>query len=146
MLTEMEMERLLRDPMIKGAAKRVIHAPIGTSHAAGSADRALSMWIAVLTHQFLHSIHAASNPLVEKVWTFAKGRADIDMRVGVNGFYRKFKIETSMTGPTSFKLQIRSWHHGPGGSGMSGGESLWVRYGAFRGQGDLEGIDTLPLH
>ncbi len=143
MMTEREMEMLLHDPRIKGAAKSLTAAPVGTNFATGTADRALSLWIAVLTHQFLHSIHAAQHPLVERVWTFAQGKADIDMRVGVNGIYRKFKVETSMTGPTSFKLQIRSWHNSPGG--MHERESQWVRYGAYRGNGTFQGIDTLPI-
>ena len=144
MMTEREMENLLHDPKVKHAAKSVRPAPIGTNYITGSADRALSMWIAVLTHQFLRSIHAVSHPLVEKVWTFAQGRSDIDMRVGAHGGYRKFKVETSMTGPQTFKLQIRSWYKSQGMIGIGEREDVWVRYGAYRGEGNFEGIETLP--
>lgn len=137
MMTEREMENLLHDPKVKLAAKALRPAPIGTTYATNSADRALSMWIAVLTHQFLRSIHAVSHPLVEKVWTFAQGRSDIDMRVGAHGGYRKFKVETSMTGPQTFKLQIRTFH--------GAYDTCWERYGVYRGEGTYRGIETLPI-
>ena len=145
MINERQIENLLHDPRVTGAARSVRPVPLGTNYATDSAERALAMWIAVLTQQFLRSIHAVSNPLVEKVWIFARGKTDIDMRVGAHGVYRKFKVETSMTGPQTFKLQIRSWHKELFGFGVKDLEDLWVRYGVYRGEGDHKGIDTLPI-
>ena len=145
MMNERQIENLLHDPRIKGAGRSLRPVPLGTDHASDSAERALAIWIAVLTQHFLRSIHAVSNPLVEKVWTFARGKADIDMRVGVHGAYRKFKVETSVTGPQTFKLQIRAWHKALVGFHVKDLEDVWTRYGVYRGEGDYEGIETLPI-
>lgn len=145
MISEREIENLIHHPTVQAQARHARPGVVATNYATDSAERALAMWIAISTKQYLRSIHAASNPLVEKVWSFARGNADIDMRVGVNGAYRKFKVETSMTGPQTFKLQIRSWHKGLVGFSVHEQQDLWVRYGAYRGSGGYEGIETLPV-
>lgn len=138
-MTEREIDELIRDPKIKMAAA---HArPMGVSSFAGAdrTEKAVANWVAVLTRVYLKAQGAVSNPLVEKVWAFAGGTVDVDMRVGVQGTYKKFKVTAELSGPTSLVLRIHSWNK------FGRPEPPWVRYGAYRGGNLAEGIETLPL-
>jgi hypothetical protein len=145
MTTEKELDDLMRNPMIQHV---VAHAhpfarhearlqPIGAP--ANRPEMALAGWIAVQTKVFLKGRGAASNPLIEKVWKFTDGNAEIDIRVGISGSTKKFKITTGMTGPTSFRLRIVTWN-------AQGKEDCeWERFGSYRGNNVAAGIDTLPV-
>ena len=147
MITEKEFSDVIQLPMIKHVADRarpfatheIRLPPIASSVANNRSEMALAYWIATLTKVFLKARGAASNPLIERVWKFANGEVDVDIRVGIRGGYHKFKLTTSMTGPTSFQLRIYSWN--------AGGQKIcdFERYGALRGNAQQQGIDTLPV-
>ena len=145
MISERELEQLMHDPLIQKAAAPARPMGVWRSNVEDRAANALAAWIAVLTRQYLRHIGAASAPIVEKVWKFQGGVVDIDMRVGVHGAYRKLKIETGMVGPHTIKLQIRDWHKSLVGFAVKDREDRWERFGAYRGNSDREGIETLPV-
>lgn len=145
MISERELEQLIHNPLIRKAAAHARPIGVWRSTADDRAANALAAWIAVLTRQYLRDIGAASAPLVEKIWKFSGGAVDIDMRVGVNGAYRKLKIETGMVGPYTIKLQIRDWHKALVGFAVQDREDRWERFGAYRGNDDRQGIETLPV-
>src|SRR5688572_12252614 len=107
-MTEREIDELIRNPKIKMAAAH--SRPTGVSSFADEnrSERAVANWVAVLTNVYLKAHGAGSNPLVEKVWTFGGGNVDVDMRVGMHGVYKKFKVTAELSGPTSMVLRIQS--------------------------------------
>jgi hypothetical protein len=146
MITEKDLDELMRNPMIQHVAAQAhpfaLHEtrlqPVASNAATNRSERTLAYWIAVQTKVFLKARGAASNPLIEKVWKFADGDADIDIRVGIHGGYKKFKIKTARTGLTSFHLKIVTWN-------AQGREDCeWERYGSYRGNDAKACIDTLP--
>jgi hypothetical protein len=147
MITEIEFNAIIQNPLIQQVAARArpfatheIRLPPVASRAVNNrSEMALANWIAVLTKVFLKARGAASNPLIERVWKFADGNVDIDIRVGIHGGYHKFKVVADMTGPTSFRLKIYSWN--PRGEKICDFE----RFGALRGNVDRQGIETLPV-
>ncbi len=139
MITEKELDGKFRNPMIRRAAAPARTLGVVSYAADNRTEDSLANWIVTLTRVYVRHIGGASNPMVEKVWTFANGKADIDMRIGVHGFYKKFKITTEMSGPASLVLRISSWNK------FGQPEAQWIRYGAYRGGSQGEGIETLPV-
>ena len=147
---EVEFFKILDNPLVKTTAAHVkpfakhgsrITAVATSTQDVGAnrSERALAIWIAVLLRVYLHTRGAASGPLVEKVWKFAAGEADIDIRVGINGENHFFKVITSMSGPTSFRLRIYSWTNGKRSCD-------WERFGSYLGDQSHAGIETLPVN
>ena len=146
MIAEKEFNDIMMLPLIQHVAAKArpfhiheVRLPSVASNAANRSEMALAYWVAVLTKVFLKAQGAAPNPLIERVWTFADGIVDIDIRVGVRGGYRKFKLTTKMTGPTTFHLRIISWN----AQGRDVCE--FERFGSLRGNADHQGIETLPV-
>ena len=100
---------------------------------------AVASWIVNLTKSFLRSNGATHTPMIERIWVFSADKTDVDMRIGVQGRYKKLKVTTEMTGPAALRLRIQSWN----AAGRP--ESPWERYGTFRGNGMTREIETLPL-
>jgi hypothetical protein len=146
MITEKDLDDLIRNPMIQHVvaksrpfAAHEVHLPAVVSNAADDrSEKALAFWIVVQIKTFLKERGAASHPMIEKVWKCAGGNTDVDIRVGTHGGYEKFKIKTSMSGPTSFHLKIVTWN----GNGKEDCE--WERFGAYRGNANGGAIETLP--
>jgi hypothetical protein len=146
MITEKDLDDLMRNPTIQHVAAQA-HPfaghetrlqPVASSAPANRSERALLFWIAVQTKVFLKHRGAVPNPMIEKVWKFADGDADVDIRAGIQGSYKKFKIKTSRTGPTSFQLRIVTWN------GQGKEECEWERYGIYRGNNARAAIETVP--
>jgi hypothetical protein len=147
MITEKDLYNLMTNPTIlhvvaksRPFARHEVHLPpVATNVADNRSETALAYWIVVQTKIFLKARGAASNPLIEKVWKFADGNADVDFRVGIRGETRKFKVKTSMSGPTSFRLKILTWNS------QGKEECEWERFGAYCGNAQNAGIETLPV-
>jgi hypothetical protein len=145
MITEIEFHNILRLPMIKQVAsharpfaKHEVRLPsIATNAPEDRSEKALAYWVAVQTRIFMKARGAASDPMIEKVWKFTDGDVDIDLRVGIHGGYHKFKVTAGMSGPTSFFLRIYSWNNGQKSCDFE-------RYGAYVGNAEKQGVETLP--
>jgi hypothetical protein len=150
-MNEIEFDKILDMQLVKTTAAHVkpfakhggVIMPIRTfveDVGTNRSDTALAIWIAVNIRVFVHARGSAHGPMVEKIWKFAGGDTDIDIRAGFNGGNHFFKIMTGMsTGKTSFWLRIYSWDHGKK-------VCDWERYGSYRGTKDYAGIETLPVN
>jgi len=149
MISEKEFDEVIHLPLVRHVAsmarpfaKHEVHLPpIEAKAAANRSEMALACWIAVLTRIFLKMRGSASEtPLIDRVWKFADGVVDIDVRVGIHGANHKFKITTENNGRTTFHLRIFSWN--------SKGERSceFERFGSFRGGVAGQGIETLPVN
>ena len=109
-MNEVEFFKILDNPLVKSTAAHVkpfakhgsrITAVATSTQDVGAnrSERALAIWIAVLLRVYLHTRGAASGPLVEKVWKFAAGEADIDIRVGINGENHFFQSDHEYVRP-----------------------------------------------
>ena len=148
MITEKEFGNVIDLPTVKHVAamarpfaKHEVHLPpVAAQMATNKSEMALAYWVAVLTLIFLKTKGAASHtPLVERVWKFADGNVDIDIRVGIHGGNYKFKITAEMTGPTTFRLRIYTWN--------SNGDKVceFERFGSYRGNAARQAIETMPV-
>ena len=79
MITEKELDGKFRNPIIQRAAAPARTLGVVSYAAVNRAEDSLANWIVVLARVFVKHLGAASNPMVEKVWTFSRGTSDIDM-------------------------------------------------------------------
>lgn len=138
-MTENELDRLMKNHLIVRAASHARTLPVGTRIADGSGSKDLAIWLVVQTKAWLKERRAHSNPMVEKIWSFKDGASDVDMRIGIDGEYKKFKVTTEMTGPSSIRLRIQPWNR------LGQPEQIWERYGIYHGNGSRSCFETLPV-
>ncbi len=138
-MTENELRNILADEKVLKAAMAHNSLTVSTDVKEHRGARALMLWLAVQTKVWLREKQAISEPLIERIWWFADGRSDIDMRVVIKGAYRKFKVKTEMLGPTAARFQILTWKH-PGQPA-----TVWERYGRYIGNESKAGFETLPV-
>jgi hypothetical protein len=138
-MTESEFEKLLRNPLVETATWDGKETRIDTPNGPGSSDRNMALWLAAETVTWIKENDAASLPIVERVWKFEQGVADIDMRVGVHGEYRKFKLTTARTGRFVYRIRIQAWDQ----KGVPA--KVWERYGEYSGDEEFAGFETVPV-